>query len=306
MAARASYRYQLVTLPPPDDVVCPICLDIVAEPHQLTCCGQHLCKGCGQDLTGSPCPLCRNKSHHIVPDRYFERNILNHLRVRCETCEKVCELGTMARHLEACSSCSPESFGCSLKEKDCLIEKLIKMLEEKDRQMKEKDEKLKLLERKLDMVLKSTNQTRVMKGFSDKRGSYWFSTPYYLYDGYKMCFEVDMSGKHLRIDHYLMSGPYDKSLQWPFTGIVYIQITNQLRGTDHWYYLYDYTNAVNEGRRVVTKSDTAEDVQVADDSGRGKFYKTNSRWLSLSKLANDGYLVDDTLQFVVLQVVQVT
>ena len=100
------YRYQLVTLPPPDDVVCPICLDIVVEPHQLTCCGQHLCKGCGQDLIDSPCPLCRDTSHQITPDKYFERNTLNCLRVRCEKCEEGCEwedeLRARAKHMVTC------------------------------------------------------------------------------------------------------------------------------------------------------------------------------------------------------------
>ena len=106
MATKASYRYQLVTLPPPDDVVCPICLDIVVEPHLLTCCGQHLCKGCSKDLIGSPCPLCRDISHQIVPDRYFERNILNCLPVCCEKFEEGCkwegELGARAKHMATC------------------------------------------------------------------------------------------------------------------------------------------------------------------------------------------------------------
>ena len=103
-ALKASYRYQLVTLPPPDDVVCPICLDIVVEPHQLTCCGQHLCKGCGQDLT--KCPLCRDTSYQIMPDRYFERKTLNHLQIRCEKCDEGCEwegeLGGVAEHIATC------------------------------------------------------------------------------------------------------------------------------------------------------------------------------------------------------------
>ena len=120
MATKASYRYQLVTLPPPDDVVCPICLDIVVEPHQLTCCGQHLCKGCGQDLTGSPCPLCRDTSHQIVPDRYFERNVLNCLQVCCEKFEEGCEwegeLRARGKHMAACSCVEEDCpYQCDVK-----------------------------------------------------------------------------------------------------------------------------------------------------------------------------------------------
>ena len=108
MATKASYRYQLVTLPPPDDVVCPICLDIVVEPHQLTCCGQHLCEGCGQELKDPnfSCPLCREESYEISRDKYFERKILNHIQVYCSEKDEGCpmqgELGEMLSHMRDC------------------------------------------------------------------------------------------------------------------------------------------------------------------------------------------------------------
>ena len=81
-----SKKYQFVDQLP-DDVFCPICLDLLEEPHQITCCGQHLCKSCGKRSPG-PCPLCRSKQYHFVPDKYFERNTLNCLTVRCS--EKEC------------------------------------------------------------------------------------------------------------------------------------------------------------------------------------------------------------------------
>ena len=59
MAAK-DYKYQFVS-PPPDDVICPLCLDIVEEPHQFTCCGNHVCKKCGdklkQQATTPQCPI---------------------------------------------------------------------------------------------------------------------------------------------------------------------------------------------------------------------------------------------------------
>ena len=295
-------------------MVCPICLDIVVEPHQLTCCGQHLCKGCGQDLVKSTCPLCRDTSHQIVLDRYFERNILNRLQVRCEICEESYELGGVAKHLETCHSVKDhhtalmtkkmndellkmlqdkdrqlEEKDQQLKEKDSQMKQKDQQLkdkdqqlyakdrriEEKDKQLKEKDQQLSAKDRRIeekdtqlqkkdfqmkekDQQLKdkdrqlnaqdrrieekdqqlreklrnslmiSNNEIYVeMNGFSEKKRKEicTFSPPYYLH-GYKMCFEVDLQRNHdgvdkyLRIDHYIMKGPFDDILQWPFRGKV--------------------------------------------------------------------------------------
>lgn len=378
-----SYRYQLVNLPP-DDVVCPICLDILVEPNLLTCCGQHLCKECGTRIS-KVCPLCRDKKYQVVPDKYFERNTLNRLQVYCEEksegcpmkgdlykllphmkdcgykhkecplkcgksyqrrsikshtkndcpkrsykckycdhtstyenitevhmpicdapvlCPNECSLDTIAKeelssHIEkhcplqvvpcdfdtVCSVTMPrkdlsqhlteyaqqhiamttkktnEELLKVLKEKERETAKkerqLIKILEEKDQQirdkdqqlrekdkqirekdqqfkekdeqMKEKDEQVKekdrqiklLMEQRLDIVLMSQNNKIEMKEFSEKQG-HWFSLPYYLHGGYKMCFEVDVESFTFEYVHkqnyYIMRGPFDDALEWPFNG----------------------------------------------------------------------------------------
>lgn len=30
--------------PPPDTLMCPICLSVLYEPHLLSCCGTHICQ----------------------------------------------------------------------------------------------------------------------------------------------------------------------------------------------------------------------------------------------------------------------
>ena len=103
---KISYKYQFVS-PPPDDVICPLCLDIVEEPHQFTCCGHHICKKCGdklkQQATTPHCPMCRHNEYGTVYDKYFERNVLNKLTIWCtKGCGQKVELGQLKNHLPQC------------------------------------------------------------------------------------------------------------------------------------------------------------------------------------------------------------
>ena len=111
------YKYQFVN-PPPDDLICPLCLDIVEEPHQFTCCGHHICKKCGEQIkqqTTTPhCPMCRHSECTMLPDKYFERNVLNKLPIWCtEGCGQEMELGQLKNHLQQCPCVREDcSYGC--------------------------------------------------------------------------------------------------------------------------------------------------------------------------------------------------
>ena len=81
---------------------------LLKEPHQFTCCGQHICKICGEKLkekaSAQPCPMCRHREYGTVPDKYFERNILNKLLIWCtEGCGQEMELGQLKSHLDQCT-----------------------------------------------------------------------------------------------------------------------------------------------------------------------------------------------------------
>ena len=73
MAANAEelkgYDHQFVE-PPPDDLLCLICLHVARDPQQINCCGKVLCKGCLEEHKehSNDCPQCRK---HIVsfPDK---------------------------------------------------------------------------------------------------------------------------------------------------------------------------------------------------------------------------------------------
>ena len=113
----SDYKYRFVS-PPPDDVTCPLCLDIVEEPHQFTCCGHHVCKKCGdkikQQVTTPHCPLCRHDECTMLPDKYFERNVLNKLPIWCtEGCGQEVELGQLKNHLPQCPCVKEDCpYGC--------------------------------------------------------------------------------------------------------------------------------------------------------------------------------------------------
>ena len=51
---------------PPSKVLqseCPICLQILREPHLIVCCGHSICAACIERIEedGKPCPLCQCK-----------------------------------------------------------------------------------------------------------------------------------------------------------------------------------------------------------------------------------------------------
>ena len=76
--------------------------------------------------------------------------------------------------------------------------------------------------------------------------------------GYSLCFSVVPSGKyegsntHLSAYLYLMKGPYDEQLAWPFTGKVNVSLLNQLADEEHVSKTWTYTGRYAEicGSRV--------------------------------------------------------
>ena len=68
-----------------------------------------------------------------------------------------------------------------------------------------------------------------------------FLPPFFTHPhGYKLCLRVYPygygrgSGTHVSIFMYLMKGPFDMNLKWPFRGELRVQIMNQAGDHDHW------------------------------------------------------------------------
>ena len=88
-----------------DDFKCPICHEILQEPHLTTCCGtHHLCKVCMENVksTNGRCPFCQKKPFTGFIDKRFERQ-LNELKVYCiyrpKGCDWVGIFGKIEQHL---------------------------------------------------------------------------------------------------------------------------------------------------------------------------------------------------------------
>ena len=94
---------------PSRDFFCPVTFDVLLEPYQTSCCGNHLSETAYQQLQaqGKPCPVCKEEPLKAVKDKYHKRRVSS-LKVRCphkaKRCEWEGELGSLEQHLNANSS----------------------------------------------------------------------------------------------------------------------------------------------------------------------------------------------------------
>ena len=58
----------LFTSPLPSHLECEICLDVLSDPVQTSCCGQSYCKECISKLRKQACPHCRGNLE-VFPDK---------------------------------------------------------------------------------------------------------------------------------------------------------------------------------------------------------------------------------------------
>ncbi|XP_019853230.1 PREDICTED: TNF receptor-associated factor 5-like [Amphimedon queenslandica] len=91
-------------LPEHLDIECPVCLNILTDPHLVSCCGNHFCGPCIERVRASnrSCPMCKEKEYQAMADKKCSR-IINGLEVYCSNKEKGCqwkgELKNMSTHL---------------------------------------------------------------------------------------------------------------------------------------------------------------------------------------------------------------
>ena len=134
------------------------------------------------------------------------------------------------------------------------------------------EEKLKVIESKV-ALLEDTHQIKSALGkfpidfqvnLYEKKEflSRLFLPPFFTHPhGYKMCFRVDPNGNsngkgtHVSVFIYLMQGPFDYQLKWPFRGEVTIQIVNQVGDHSHFERTIEF-NSETQGKhnaRVIGK-----------------------------------------------------
>uniref|UniRef100_A0A1X7T4C9 RING-type domain-containing protein n=1 Tax=Amphimedon queenslandica TaxID=400682 RepID=A0A1X7T4C9_AMPQE len=111
-------------LPKHVEIKCPICLNILTDPHQVTCCGHNFCGSCIERVKASngSCPLCQEEEYQSFVDKKCSR-IINGLEVYCSNKEKGCEwkgeLKNMSTHLKK----KKRRGECQYEEVKCRYEK---------------------------------------------------------------------------------------------------------------------------------------------------------------------------------------
>ena len=103
---------------------CPVCLLVLREPHQVTCCGYSFCATCVKRVHNDKksCPTCNEADFTVFPDKRLKRS-LNEYRVYCcqrgESCDWVGEVGELDRHLNLQPPPEKLLVGCQFSVVDC-------------------------------------------------------------------------------------------------------------------------------------------------------------------------------------------
>ena len=103
---------------------CPVCLLVLRDPHQLTCCGNSICEACLKPLQEDkkPCPTCKQHDFTFFEDKRLKRS-LNQFQVYCshkeDGCDWVGELGELDNHLNLQPPPDKQLEGCNFSEIEC-------------------------------------------------------------------------------------------------------------------------------------------------------------------------------------------
>ena len=64
---------------------CPICLLVLREPYQATCCGKSFCKECIHRIkaTNQACPTCKDKDFTLYPNKGLQQSLYD-FQVYCK------------------------------------------------------------------------------------------------------------------------------------------------------------------------------------------------------------------------------
>ena len=96
---------------------CPICLLVLREPYQATCCGKSFCKECIHRIKAAnrACPTCNEKDFTLFPNKGLQQS-LHDIQVYCthksKGCEWTGELREFDNHLNSDPPADKSLQGC--------------------------------------------------------------------------------------------------------------------------------------------------------------------------------------------------
>ena len=104
---------------------CPICLLILREPYQVTCCGNSFCRACIQKIKtkSKPCPTCKQEYFTDYSNLGLQRPLYG-FKVYCcnkdDGCDWQGELGQLDKHLNLNPDQDKQEIGCAYTRVKCL------------------------------------------------------------------------------------------------------------------------------------------------------------------------------------------
>ena len=106
MMAEGGFDCTFVDRPPKifPQTECPMCLSILRQPYQVTCCGYSFCRLCIERtiVRKLPCPCCNAKKFNCFHNKGLERSLYE-FKVKCihesKGCQWTGELGQLDKHL---------------------------------------------------------------------------------------------------------------------------------------------------------------------------------------------------------------
>jgi len=113
---------------PPDIVQseCPVCLQVLREPYQVSCCGKRFCRTCIESIKDNkkPCPTCNKENFDAFHDKGLQQSLYGFLVFcshRKEGCKWTGELGHLGKHLNLNPQPDKQFEGCLFAEIKCLF-----------------------------------------------------------------------------------------------------------------------------------------------------------------------------------------
>ena len=105
---------------PSQDFFCPVTMELVMEPQQTSCCGNHVSPEASARLQieGKTCPMCNEQQWTAALDKYHRRRV-RAIRVRCPHKRSGCnwegDVGGVERHAASCPKRPWECPHCALR-----------------------------------------------------------------------------------------------------------------------------------------------------------------------------------------------
>ena len=115
---RGGYDCEFVERPKELETDCPICLLVLRDPFQTSCCGNSFCQSCIKRVQADKkaCPTCDEADFGVFPDKRLRRSLYA-FQVRCvhqkSACEWIGELGELDRHLNLNQELGKKLVGCA-------------------------------------------------------------------------------------------------------------------------------------------------------------------------------------------------